>query len=76
MAQREKAPLSFLAPAVCPLCRINAVPDEIPFCASCLHELQTLITAKCTHCGRAACACTCARAEHSRALFFYGSGVS
>jgi len=68
--------LSLVLPAVCPLCRINAAPDGIPFCDSCINELQTLITAKCPHCGRAACACTCSRPENSRALFFYGSGVS
>ncbi|MBR4799830.1 MAG: ComF family protein [Clostridia bacterium] len=68
--------ISYLSPAVCPLCRINAAPDEIPFCDSCINELQALITSKCPHCGRAACACTCARPENSRALFFYGGGVS
>lgn len=76
VVKNENGLVSRLLPAVCPLCRINAAPDAIPFCDSCLDLLQTLITEKCPRCGRAACACTCARPENSRALFFYGSGVS
>ena len=75
-AWNDTGALSRLLPAVCPLCRINAVPDAIPFCESCICRLQALITAGCPRCGRAACACVCTRPEDSRALFFYGGGIS
>ena len=71
-----KTRVSFISPALCMICGINACPDDLAVCDICLHKLQTLLTEKCRTCGRTASKCECPKPQNLKFLFFYGSAVS